>query len=94
MAAVMEEHLSGRQFVVGERFSVGDIVLAYTLDWADTQELLAGLPELARLLGADVRAAEGGHADRAGLREPAAALAQSLNTRTRSRAGTSARRRR
>ena len=44
MAAVMEEHLSGRQFVVGERFSVADVVLAYTLDWADTQELLAELP--------------------------------------------------
>jgi len=44
MAAVMEEHLSGRQFVVGERFSVADIVLAYTLDWADTEQLLAERP--------------------------------------------------
>lgn len=44
MAAVMEEHLSGRQFIVGERFSVADIVLAYTLDWADTNQLLGDLP--------------------------------------------------
>jgi glutathione S-transferase len=44
MAAVMEEHLSGRQFVAGERFSVADIVLAYTLDWADTNQLLVELP--------------------------------------------------
>lgn len=44
MAAVLEEHLSGRQFVAGERFSVADIVLAHTLDWADTNQLLADLP--------------------------------------------------
>jgi glutathione S-transferase len=44
MAAVVEEHLSGRQYVVGERFSVADIVLAYTLDWADTNQLLVALP--------------------------------------------------
>src|SRR5215472_15559339 len=32
MAAVMEAHMKGREFVVGDRVSIGDFVLAYTLD--------------------------------------------------------------
>ncbi len=44
MAAVVEDHLNGRPFVVGESFTVADIVLAYTLDWAGEARLLGGLP--------------------------------------------------
>src|SRR5918996_5523553 len=32
MAAVLEEHMQGRQFVVGDSVTVADFVLAYTLD--------------------------------------------------------------
>lgn len=47
MAAVLETHLSGRQFVVGEQVTVADFILAYTLDWANEVQLLASFPTLA-----------------------------------------------
>lgn len=43
-AAVVDAHLAGREFVVGERASVVDFVMAYTLDWAETSECLANAP--------------------------------------------------
>lgn len=46
MAAVLEEHLKGKQFVVGDKVSVADFVLAYTLDWANEIQLLDGFPGL------------------------------------------------
>jgi glutathione S-transferase len=46
MAAVLETHLLGRQFVVGEQVTVADFVLAYTLDWANEIQLLATFPTL------------------------------------------------
>ena len=46
MAKVLEEHLRGRKFVVGDTVTVGDFVLAHTLDWAKTARLLNGLPQL------------------------------------------------
>ena len=46
MAAVLEEHMQGRRFVVGDGLTAADLVLAYTLDWADEIELLEGLPRL------------------------------------------------
>jgi glutathione S-transferase len=46
MAAVLEEHLKGRQFVVGNTVTVADFVLAYTLDWANEVRLLDGFPTL------------------------------------------------
>ena len=46
MAAVLEQHLRGRQFVVGNSATVADFVLAYTLDWANEARLLEGFPEL------------------------------------------------
>ena len=50
MAQVIEEHMSGRQFIVGDRVSVADFVLAYTLDWANLVGLLADCPQLRRYL--------------------------------------------
>jgi glutathione S-transferase len=47
MAAVLEEHLDGRPFLVGEHVTVADFVMAYTLDMAslmDGQHLLDALP--------------------------------------------------
>jgi glutathione S-transferase len=46
MARVLEEHISGRQFVVGNSITVADIVLAYTLDWANEVQLLGGFPQM------------------------------------------------
>jgi glutathione S-transferase len=46
MAQVLEAHMDGRQFVVGESVSVADLVLAYTLDWANEAGLLADTPHL------------------------------------------------
>jgi glutathione S-transferase len=48
--------MDGRKFVVGDTATVGDFVLAYTLDWAKTTNLLNGLPRL-EAYGGDVRAA-------------------------------------
>ena len=49
MAAVLERHMEGRQFLVGDKATVADFVAAYTLDMAsvmDELELLGGLPRL------------------------------------------------
>jgi len=46
MAPVAEQHMQGRQFVVGDHVTVADFVLAYTLDWANELGLLADCPNL------------------------------------------------
>jgi glutathione S-transferase len=46
MAAVMEGHMRGRHFLVGERVTVADFVAAYTLDWANEVHLLEASPGL------------------------------------------------
>ncbi|WP_437574586.1 glutathione S-transferase family protein [Sorangium sp. So ce887] len=46
MAAVLEEHMRGRQFVVGDGVTVADFVLAYTLDWGNEAKLLGDCPQL------------------------------------------------
>lgn len=46
MATIAEQHLRDRQFVVGDRVTVADFVLAYTLDWANEIGLLGDCPNL------------------------------------------------
>jgi glutathione S-transferase len=46
MAAVLERHMEGRQYVVGDRVSVADCVIAYLMDWANEKQLLEGCPNL------------------------------------------------
>ena len=46
MAAVLEAHMQGRQFIVGDHVSVADFVLAYTLDWGNEVHLLGECPRL------------------------------------------------
>jgi glutathione S-transferase len=46
MASIMEEHMRGRQYVVGNAATIGDFVLAYTLDWATMAKVLNGFPGL------------------------------------------------
>jgi glutathione S-transferase len=43
---VLDEHMRGRAFVVGDGATVADFVLAYTLDWANEVQLLDEFPEL------------------------------------------------
>ncbi|MGH8318808.1 MAG: glutathione S-transferase family protein [Steroidobacteraceae bacterium] len=46
MAAVLERHMKGREFVVGDRATAADFVVAYTLDWAGEARLLGDCPTL------------------------------------------------
>jgi glutathione S-transferase len=50
MAAVLERHMQGRQYIVGDRISVADCVTAYLMDWANEHHLLDGLPNLTAYL--------------------------------------------
>jgi glutathione S-transferase len=46
MAAILEKHMRGRQYVVSNHVTVCDIVLAYTLDWGNEAKLLSDCPQL------------------------------------------------
>ncbi len=46
MAAVLEQHMKGREFIVGDRISIADCVTAYVLDWGNENGLLDGFPNL------------------------------------------------
>jgi glutathione S-transferase len=46
MAAVLDNHLEGREFIVGERLTVADCVTVYLMDWANEVHLLEGFPRL------------------------------------------------
>jgi glutathione S-transferase len=46
MVVVLEEHMQGHQFIVGNTVTVADFVCAYTLDWANEVGLLDGCPQL------------------------------------------------
>ena len=46
MAAVLELHMKDRTYVVGDRVTVADFVVAYTLDWAGEVQLLGDCPAL------------------------------------------------
>ena len=51
MAAVLEQHMDGRQFLVGDDVTVPDFVAAYTLDMAAVLEKHGLLDNLPRLRG-------------------------------------------
>jgi glutathione S-transferase len=46
MARVLERHMEGRQFIVGDRVTAADCVTAYLMDWANEEHLLDGFPNL------------------------------------------------
>jgi glutathione S-transferase len=46
MASVLDKHMQGRQYVVGDSATVADFVVAYTLDWANEDQLMDGFPQL------------------------------------------------
>lgn len=48
LAAVVESQIGN--YLVGNRFTVADVMMAYTLKWATSEDLLAGLPKLKKYL--------------------------------------------
>lgn len=46
MASVLEQHMEGRSFIVGDAITAADCVTAYLMDWANEQGLLTGQPNL------------------------------------------------
>ena len=46
MAAILEEHLDARDFIVGDRLTVADCVTAYLIDWANEVRLIDAFPRL------------------------------------------------
>lgn len=46
MLAVLEKHMQGREYFVGDRLSVADLNAAYTLDWAGFAGMLEDAPVL------------------------------------------------
>ena len=50
MAAVLERHMRGRQYIVGDHITAADCVTAYLMDWANEHHLLDGFPNLTAYL--------------------------------------------
>lgn len=46
MASVLDRHMEGRQFIVGDRITAADCVTVYLMDWANERQLLDGCPAL------------------------------------------------
>lgn len=46
MARVLDRHMEGRTFIVGDRISAADCVTAYLMDWANELHLIDGFPNL------------------------------------------------
>jgi glutathione S-transferase len=46
MAAILERHMEGRSFIVGDAVTAADCVSAYLIDWANEQGLIEGKPNL------------------------------------------------
>jgi glutathione S-transferase len=62
---VLEQHLAGREFIVGSRFTAADILVAGILSWSNSMELLTGFPALQAYMGRHMErpAARRAHAD-------------------------------
>ena len=46
MASVLDRHMAGRLFIVGDGLTVADCVTAYLIDWANELHLIDGCPQL------------------------------------------------
>jgi hypothetical protein len=40
MAAVLDRHMEGRQFIVNDSIAAADCITAYTLDWGNQRRLI------------------------------------------------------
>ncbi|MCA8253002.1 glutathione S-transferase family protein [Burkholderia sp. AU31624] len=50
MAAILDKHLEGREFIVGDTLTVADCVTAYLIDWAGECNLIESFPQLCAYL--------------------------------------------
>ena len=50
MAAILESHLEGRDFIVGDALTVADCVTVYLVDWANELKLIGDFPRLSAYL--------------------------------------------
>ncbi|RQR42337.1 MULTISPECIES: glutathione S-transferase family protein [unclassified Burkholderia] len=46
MATILDRHLEGREFIVGDTLTVADCVTAYLIDWASECNLIEPFPQL------------------------------------------------
>jgi glutathione S-transferase len=46
MASILDRHMAGRQFIVGDGMTIADCVTAYVIDWANEQHLIDDCPQL------------------------------------------------
>jgi len=46
MAAILDRHMEGREFIVGDRLTIADCVTAYVVDWANEVHLIDDCPQL------------------------------------------------
>ncbi|MDY7789281.1 glutathione S-transferase family protein [Burkholderia ubonensis] len=46
MAAILDRHLDGRAFIVGDTLTVADCVTVYLIDWANELKLIDAFPQL------------------------------------------------
>jgi glutathione S-transferase len=46
MAALLDKHLDGRTFIVGEQLTIADCVTVYLIDWANELHLIDEFPRL------------------------------------------------
>jgi glutathione S-transferase len=46
MASILDRHMEGRQFIVGDSITAADCVTAYVIDWANEHHLIDGCPNL------------------------------------------------
>jgi glutathione S-transferase len=46
MAAILDRHMDGREFIVGDSMTIADCITAYVLDWGNENELIDGCPNL------------------------------------------------
>ena len=46
MASVLDRHMEGRQFIIGDSITVADCVTANVIDWGNEQNLIGHCPQL------------------------------------------------
>jgi glutathione S-transferase len=51
MAAILDRHMEGREFIVGDGMTIADCISAFVVDWAGEEGLLDGFSNLKDYLG-------------------------------------------
>ncbi|QDH70311.1 glutathione S-transferase family protein [Marilutibacter alkalisoli] len=46
MATILDRHMQGRSFIVGDTITAADCVTVYLMDWANEEDLLGDFPQL------------------------------------------------